>query len=332
MKKHPLSWLAPFAIVLIISVLRTDVYAHPGKTDSNGGHTNHSTGEYHYHHGYSAHDHYDVDGDGDVDCPYDFDNRTGANSGGASDRSGISSRKSYNSNTGQTATKNVNTDESEVEEVPVWVYWVFGGLATVIICLLISNRSKKDTISEMERQHKNKITEINKACETRIAEKNASDAELETIRTNIADARKIQTALLVEQADCLNKISHLNKEILKLRRVRCWAKAAPLDVSFSKNGMPVYWRHRSDKPYGDYTVFVSSKTDIYHTDRFCGGYRAREEHIFNVIDHTSPCKKCAEGFFDFTSVPDWFTAERAALETNNPAVPPDDPNIKVNYR
>lgn len=76
MKKHLLSWLALFAIVLIISVLRTDVSAHPGKTDSSGGHTDHSTGEYHYHHGYSAHDHYDMDGDGDVDCPYDFDDRT----------------------------------------------------------------------------------------------------------------------------------------------------------------------------------------------------------------------------------------------------------------
>lgn len=48
------------------------VSAHPGRTDSNGGHTNHSTGEYHYHHGYPAHFHYDMDGDGNIDCPYDF--------------------------------------------------------------------------------------------------------------------------------------------------------------------------------------------------------------------------------------------------------------------
>ena len=46
------------------------VFAHPGRTDSNGGHTDHSTGEYHYHHGYPAHQHYDMDGDGTVDCPY----------------------------------------------------------------------------------------------------------------------------------------------------------------------------------------------------------------------------------------------------------------------
>ena len=52
------------------------VKAHPGGTDSKGGHTNHSNGDYHYHHGYSAHDHYDMDEDGDVDCPYDLDDKT----------------------------------------------------------------------------------------------------------------------------------------------------------------------------------------------------------------------------------------------------------------
>lgn len=47
---------------LIFSVVS---YAHPGNTDSNGGHYNHSTGEYHYHHGHSAHQH------NGGRCPYD---------------------------------------------------------------------------------------------------------------------------------------------------------------------------------------------------------------------------------------------------------------------
>ena len=61
--------------VCLFSLLVSTVFAHPGKTDSKGGHTNHSTGEYHYHHGYSAHDHYDMDGDGKKDCPYEFKNK-----------------------------------------------------------------------------------------------------------------------------------------------------------------------------------------------------------------------------------------------------------------
>ena len=65
-----------FSAFIIASALIGSVSAHPGRTDSKGGHTDHSTGEYHYHHGYSAHDHYDMDGDGDEDCPYDFDDQT----------------------------------------------------------------------------------------------------------------------------------------------------------------------------------------------------------------------------------------------------------------
>lgn len=74
-------------VFLLCAFLPTVAYAHSGRTDENGGHTDHSTGEYHYHHGYEAHDHYDMDGDGDVDCPYDFDDKTGENSGSSSSSS-----------------------------------------------------------------------------------------------------------------------------------------------------------------------------------------------------------------------------------------------------
>ena len=51
-----------FAMCLMMC---TAFSAHPGGTDSKGGHYNRSTGEYHYHHGESAHQH-----PGGV-CPYD---------------------------------------------------------------------------------------------------------------------------------------------------------------------------------------------------------------------------------------------------------------------
>lgn len=64
------------AIALLICLFTITCLAHSGRTDSNGGHYNHFTGEYHYHHGYSAHQHYDMDGDGVVDCPYEFKDNT----------------------------------------------------------------------------------------------------------------------------------------------------------------------------------------------------------------------------------------------------------------
>ena len=71
-------------IVLAICLnLHAVAFAHPAGTDSDGGHINHNTGEYHYHHGYSAHQHSDLDGDGDLDCPYQFVDRTDSSSGEA---------------------------------------------------------------------------------------------------------------------------------------------------------------------------------------------------------------------------------------------------------
>lgn len=54
-------------VLLFLVLLPTAAYAHPGDTDSSGGHYDSSTGEYHYHHGYPAHQH--TNGQ----CPYDFD-------------------------------------------------------------------------------------------------------------------------------------------------------------------------------------------------------------------------------------------------------------------
>ena len=59
-----------FTTLLLFLLLIIAVSAHPGRTDGAGGHTDHSTGEYHYHHGYPAHQH--TNGE----CPYDFDDKT----------------------------------------------------------------------------------------------------------------------------------------------------------------------------------------------------------------------------------------------------------------
>lgn len=74
MKRWFATVLSYFCILFFI--LPTVAFAHPGRTDGNGGHYNRSTGNYHYHHGYTAHDHYDMNGDGTEDCPYNFVDNT----------------------------------------------------------------------------------------------------------------------------------------------------------------------------------------------------------------------------------------------------------------
>ncbi len=73
MRRKPL--ISLLLISTILCLFSISVYAHPGKTDSYGGHHNHSTGSHHYHHGYPAHQH--TNGV----CPYEFDDQTNHNSG-----------------------------------------------------------------------------------------------------------------------------------------------------------------------------------------------------------------------------------------------------------
>lgn len=65
-----------YIAILLSLTISSSVLAHPGRTDSFGGHYDRQNGVYHYHHGYSEHYHYDMDNDGDVDCPYTFKNKT----------------------------------------------------------------------------------------------------------------------------------------------------------------------------------------------------------------------------------------------------------------
>ena len=61
--------------------------AHPGRTDSKGGHYNRTTGAYHYHHGYPEHQH--TNGV----CTYSYDDKTNSNSTFASNNATIKNDK-----------------------------------------------------------------------------------------------------------------------------------------------------------------------------------------------------------------------------------------------
>jgi hypothetical protein len=79
MKRKIIKGIFAVICILCLSILSGQiVLAHPGGTDENGGHYDHEAGLYHYHHGYPPHSHKDGV------CPYDFNDRTGWNSGSSS--------------------------------------------------------------------------------------------------------------------------------------------------------------------------------------------------------------------------------------------------------
>lgn len=113
-------------VLLIISIIAPlPSFLHPGRTDSNGGHYDRSTGEYHYHHGYSAHQHYDMDGDGKKDCPYDFHDKTNHNSG-----SNSSGNYYSDAQVGLDNSKNVETDNR--------AKWLIVLLIALLVVFIIS--------------------------------------------------------------------------------------------------------------------------------------------------------------------------------------------------
>lgn len=130
-----------FLIALFAFSQCVSAFAHSGGTDANGGHYDHSTGEYHYHHGYPAHQHYDMDGDGDIDCPYDFDDMTGQNSGSSSNStSSSSSTNSINSISRSEKEQIIKNVKNGTDDHSGWLltFRIAGILFVVYIAALIA--------------------------------------------------------------------------------------------------------------------------------------------------------------------------------------------------
>lgn len=300
-------------LLFIVIALPLTVFAHPGKTDNQGGHTDHSTGEYHYHHGYSAHQHYDMDGDGKVDCPYNFKDKTDHSPGSGSSRNSetnyvTSPTKSATEPSSSTtpSTPTTTTQEEGAKPVPTWVYWCFGILLAIILGMWMKIRRQKEDMENMQNFHSREIDHLKKKHDHQLNIKNATDfdiskacEELERIRQSVnkaeGDLQELRQKKLREE-----------EKTKKVKVERELYRHAPFDITFAKDGKPVFWKPDRDKPYGDYTVYVKRDSAVYHTDRICASYFAKEAHIFDYISNRRPCMKCAKGAFDFTEVPEWY--------------------------
>lgn len=101
------------------------VLAHPGDTDNQGGHTDHSTGQYHFHHGYPPHQH-----TGGV-CPYEFDDKTGWSSG--SNNGSSETEKENIEDRTEGVEREAKRDTGILEKVFLWICTAIFGLIIVVI-------------------------------------------------------------------------------------------------------------------------------------------------------------------------------------------------------
>lgn len=175
-----------FIVVLFFLIIScsTTLYAHPGGTDSNGGHYNRSTGEYHYHHGYSAHQH-----PGGV-CPYD----AGSNDSDDSKSNSISSNVSKQENS---ISKNSSSNSSNVPDISFYEDFSTGMVILVFvittICLCVIARLYK----LLEKQGL-KYNKIESALET-------ARTDNQKLLTEIHDLKEINNTLSREYHDLERK-------------------------------------------------------------------------------------------------------------------------------
>ncbi len=124
-------------LFLLLFFLPLTVSAHKGRTDSNGGHYDRSTGEYHYHHGYPAHQH-----ENGI-CPYDYDVKTKKNKNNSSSNSKDNKSKNYKKSQKATTKSEIyynnsyDDEDYESNEEPrnpaLWIFVVYAPLITLFL-------------------------------------------------------------------------------------------------------------------------------------------------------------------------------------------------------
>lgn len=177
-------YISLFAAMLL-SLSCSVAFAHAGKTNSNGGHYDYSTGEYHYHHGYPAHKH--INGN----CPYDFKDKTGENSGSSS--SGNQYFWSYTSAPRPTSTPRITNTSCPTntprltkpeESVPLlknpWFY-VLGGAGVLVFCFVVRRKRENE---ERQRQYAEERRKAEEECKRKAEEalRKKQEAEKERLR------------------------------------------------------------------------------------------------------------------------------------------------------
>ena len=133
------------SIIAIILFLTTVSFAHKGRTDSEGGHYDSSTGLYHYHHGYPAHQH--TDGM----CPYDYNSTSSLFTNTSSIDSAIT-RIEYLEKENKNLANNLNSEINKYKEElqkkestisNLWISFIILDLISIYISYNIGLYNKK---------------------------------------------------------------------------------------------------------------------------------------------------------------------------------------------
>lgn len=218
-------FLLLFAITFVFPCVLIQTLAHGGQTDSQGGHWDHSTGEYHYHHGYPAHQHENGE------CLYDFDDKTGENSGEPStNHQSEKPNHDYEAELEaefsalEAAKERKEREEQELQHKKN-VHLLVAGSIAIVVLLIVSisfNNAGKEEMEEKRREDERRRQE-------------------EQERSELFD----------------NYLNHSIRSSVHM----------PMDTWIGDDNLPT----SSTEPWGRYTVYISRSGQKYHCKKGCSG-------------------------------------------------------------
>lgn len=299
------------SLLLLLSLLAVPASAHPGRTDASGGHWNRTTGEYHYHHGHPAHQHYDMDGDGTPDCPYGF--------------------KSAVSATAATSPPQAAAQPQKANGGVSVIGWLVS--AALLLALIYSAKSHRREIRLLEaasQQNKDRLRQYSDELASQAAKLQQAEEEAysqlakqeETLRQKEAVIVQLRTVniKLRKQLDSIHAAAaptegesaqaHAEALAAKVisqnatidgqtdqirdltKKVNVYQKSQSTGLFVASDGLPICFLSAS-KPYGDCTIYINTKSNLYHMEPSCAPPGAKIGHIQNVPYACRPCSKCA---------------------------------------
>lgn len=335
---------------ILICLLTIPASAHPGRTDSSGGHYNRSTGDYHYHHGYSAHDHYDMDGDGDLDCPYNFDDQTDRSSGTASSaysppsstesdyRRGYENGKAdgyddgFNDGKtfGQTAAEKRGYDKGHTDGYSSGYSKArllgFAGIAVTVVFFWLYLRWKNQNLEYLRDEYADKLWDKKQELQAVKAERDKLLAQQKSIRADCqaqitqattACQRQIQenTYLCDARIKQIEKVARQQIQDCFLECFDPQRKSSlqfPPDIDFHKRGISRGTR-TPERPFGDLTVYRTPSGKCFHTVRGCCGATDPVCVYEERLRYVYGCSKCTDYRYAYKEVPDWYKEYKLLL-------------------
>lgn len=284
-------------VLILMAVLCMPASAHPGGTDSNGGHFDRSTGKYHYHHGYPAHDHYDTDGDGEIDCPYDFIDKSNRGGSGGNSSSGSGSYD-YNYYRGYHAGNQHGYEEGYE-----------AGYAAGYEKGLADGKAEAEKEFDAKLEQDRKSTTFGSVLLCALI---GIPIGLYLNSVSLGKQRKaLRDSYLADMRNYKESVAaQYNIAVIEAVTGKDTASIGiPSDVELQLTCTPTIGNTSPVRPFGDYTVYITKDGSRYHSRYRCSG-AVIPKHCFELPSTYMPCKTCAS---TRPPIPEWYRKLRQSI-------------------